>query len=113
MHTHVDLEFVLHLLDLAGALLPELTSEEVLAKMCRQKARLAVKHTASVFFPVVLSNTIKTRLVCLVCGIDRFDHATSLPSVDSFRSLKPHEALQKKRNLVGGCACLHIRACVL
>lgn len=42
---HVDLEFVLHLLGLAGALLPELTSEEVLAKMCRNKARIAVRHT--------------------------------------------------------------------
>lgn len=45
MHTHVDLEFVLHLLGLAGALLPELSSEEVLAKMCRKKAKLAVRHT--------------------------------------------------------------------
>lgn len=41
---HVDLEFVLHLLGLAGSLLPELTSEEVLAKMCRNKAKLAVRH---------------------------------------------------------------------
>lgn len=41
----MDLEFVLHLLALAGSLVPELTSEEVLAKMCRKKAKLAVRHT--------------------------------------------------------------------
>lgn len=45
MRANVDLEFVLHLLGLAGSLLPELTSEEVLAKMCRKKAKLAVRHT--------------------------------------------------------------------
>lgn len=45
MRANVDLEFVLHLLGLAGSLVPELTSEEVLAKMCRKKAKLAVRHT--------------------------------------------------------------------
>lgn len=45
MRANVDLEFVLHLLNLAGSLLPELTSEEVLAKMSRKKAKLAVRHT--------------------------------------------------------------------
>lgn len=45
MRASVDLEFVLHLLGLAGQLVPELTSEEVLAKMCRKKAKLAVRHT--------------------------------------------------------------------
>ncbi|CAM9838191.1 unnamed protein product [Scytosiphon promiscuus] len=45
MRANVDLEFVLHLLNLAGSLLPELTSEEVLAKMSRKKAKIAVRHT--------------------------------------------------------------------
>lgn len=45
MRANVDLEFVLHLMGLAGSLVPELTSEEVLAKMCRKKAKLAVRHT--------------------------------------------------------------------
>lgn len=47
MRANVDLEFVLHLLDLVTSLVPELTSEEVLAKMCRKKAKLAVRHTVS------------------------------------------------------------------
>lgn len=55
MHAHVDLEFVLHLLNLAGALLPELSSEEVLAKMCRKKAKLAVRHTVRMLFHVAPS----------------------------------------------------------
>ncbi len=45
MRANIDLEFLLHLLGLAGQLVPELTSEEVLAKMCRKKAKLAVRHT--------------------------------------------------------------------
>ena len=45
MRTHIDLEFVLHVLGLAGTLVPELTSEEVLARMCRNKAKVAVRHT--------------------------------------------------------------------
>lgn len=45
MRANIDLEFVLHLLGLAGQLVPDLTSEEVLAKMCRKKAKLAVRHT--------------------------------------------------------------------
>lgn len=42
---NVDVEFVLHLLRLAGSLLPELISEEVLAKMCRKNAKATVRHT--------------------------------------------------------------------
>lgn len=45
MRANVDLEFVLHLLALMGSLVPELTSEEVLAKMCRKKAKVTVRHT--------------------------------------------------------------------
>ncbi|CBJ48804.1 conserved unknown protein [Ectocarpus siliculosus] len=45
MRANVDLEFVLHLLALTGSLVPELTSEEVLAKMCRKKAKVTVRHT--------------------------------------------------------------------
>lgn len=68
MHAHVDLEFVLHLLNLAGALLPELSSEEVLAKMCRKKAKLAVRHTVRVLFHVAPSlNVAKARVTSLLC----------------------------------------------